>query len=218
MNFLFVVPHADDEVLLGGGTISKLIRQNNNVDLIVCMSSETEREEYQLKCCLKVVDYLKINSVKFLNISSTDLSNNLILVARTIEKEISNSIKKYEALYTVSEFDNHQDHRCVHNAVNIAARSSGPNNIPLILAGETMSSTDQRFKNNGCFNPNYYNILSRDDVHKKLQAMAMYDRELRDPPHPRSLGIIENFAKIRGSEVMRDFAEAFICMRNIVDK
>ena len=218
MNVLFVVPHADDELLIGGGTISKHVRSGDTVDLVICMAAESERETYQLECCKKVCKYLKINSVSFLNISSSNLSNNLVYVARFIEKTIVEANKKYDVLYTISEFDNHQDHRCVSSAVNIAVRSVGPNNIPLILAGETMSSTDQRFKNNGVFNPNYYNVITRDDLHKKLQAMSMYDQELRDPPHPRSLDIIECYAKIRGAEILENYAEAFICLRNIINK
>jgi len=208
------VPHADDEILIGGGTISKHIRNKDVVDLVVCMNSESEREEYQLKCCVKVCDYMGINNLQILNISSQDLSNNLVGVARKLETTI-NQLKKYDTLYTISEHDNHQDHRCVFKAINIATRSVGCNNIPLVLAGETMSSTDQRFKNNGCFNPNYYNIITRDDLHKKLQAMSLYDKELHEPPHPRSLEIIECYAKIRGSEVLEKYAEAFVCLRNI---
>jgi LmbE family N-acetylglucosaminyl deacetylase len=216
MNALFVVPHADDEVLLGGGTIAKYIRNGSSVDLIVCMAAESERENHQLECCKRVCEYLKINSFNFLNISSNDLSNNLVYVSRVLEKTIKEYNKDFNALYTISEFDNHQDHRLVFNAINIATRMVGPNKIPNIFSGETISSTDQRFKNNVAFNPTYYNVITRDDLHKKLQAMAIYTKELCDAPHPRSLDIIECYAKVRGSEIMQNYAEAFIPLRQVI--
>lgn len=214
MNVMFIVPHADDEVLLGGGTISKHKRQGDHVTLCILMKPSSDREFKQLEDCKKVVNFLKIDKLDFLFIDDSKLSNDLVHLARTIDEYLEN--KKIDILYTISEFDNHQDHRNTFNAINIALRSVGKNNIKEVYSGETLSSTDQRFKNNGCFNPTVYNILTNKDIDNKVQAIKLYTLEYNDEPHPRSEKIIRALASLRGAECMTEFAEAFICLRKYI--
>ena len=50
----------------------------------------------------------------------------------------------------------------------------------------------------------------------KLKAMACYETQLRPFPHPRSLEAIEAQAKVRGSTVCLERAEAFIQLRGVL--
>jgi len=214
MNVLFLVPHADDEVLLGGGTISKHKRLGDNVTLCILMKPSSDREFKQLEDCKNVVKYLKIDKLDFLFIDDSKLSNDLVYLAKTIDEYLAD--KKIDILYTISEYDNHQDHRNTFNAINIALRAVGKNNIPEVYSGETLSSTDQRFKNNGGFNPTVYNILNQNDIDNKVAAIKLYELEYNNEPHPRSEKIIRALATVRGAECMSDFAEAFICLRKLI--
>jgi len=214
MRILFLVPHCDDEVLLGGGSISKHIRNGDIVDLCVLFSVPDDiRQKNQILNCEKVVELLKINNFFKLGLDDKTLSNDILTTAQTIELFLKD--KEYDILYTVSPYDNHQHHRTLSKAINIATRIIGPNPIKKILCGETISSTDQTFKTLGVFNPNYYNILLEQDVESKIKALQLYHSEVRSYPHPRSPEIIKSYAMLRGSECMSNFAEAFIVLRCI---
>lgn len=62
------------------------------------------------------------------------------------------------------------------------------------------------------FRPNLYWAIS-DELALKLQAIELYGTQLREPPHIRSLQNIEAHARLRGSEVGEDYAEAFQVLR-----
>ena len=51
---------------------------------------------------------------------------------------------------------------------------------------------------------------------KKLEALAKYDFELRQWPHPRSIQAVEHLARWRGSTVGVEAAEAFMLGRKIL--
>lgn len=94
--------------------------------------------------------------------------------------------------------DSNQDHRAVCQASLIASRSIATVKVPRVLVFEIPSSTDVAppFPEYA-FQPTFYV-----DVHavlrKKLEAMRAYRRELREFPHPRSLGgLAEAFLLVR---------------------
>src|SRR5207245_4548630 len=49
----------------------------------------------------------------------------------------------------------------------------------------------------------------------KLEAMACYESELRDYPHPRSLEALAHRARASGNQVCLDAAEVFMTVRRI---
>jgi hypothetical protein len=56
-----------------------------------------------------------------------------------------------------------------------------------------------------------------DVLERKLQALACFRNELKQPPHPRSLRAIEALARVRGSTAGLMAAEAFMLVREIID-
>ena len=62
------------------------------------------------------------------------------------------------------------------------------------------------------FQPSLYYDITR-EITAKLDAIAAYRSQLRDPPHIRSLENIRSLAYLRGSEVGVDYAEAFHVLR-----
>ena len=57
---------------------------------------------------------------------------------------------------------------------------------------------------------------SKEDVDAKLQALKIYDEEMRAHPHSRSYENIKNMMKVAGSEVGVKYAEKFQSIRRII--
>ena len=54
------------------------------------------------------------------------------------------------------------------------------------------------------------------NVLKKLEAISLYQSQIRSNPHPRSYDGVKTIAKLRGKEICVEAAEAFICHRMII--
>jgi LmbE family N-acetylglucosaminyl deacetylase len=207
-NVLCLVPHGDDEVLSAGATISKHKRNGDSVTVCFLKGDKTERNLKQIEQSKLVAKFLNIDSIHHLDLLHTD---DLGFISNKIEKFLSN--KKFDCLYTIYENDNHQEHRLAFDAISIAVRSHGPCSIPVILSGETLSSTVPRLTVSSKFNPTYYNIVSKQDVDNKIRALSFYTDEIHSFPHPRSQRVIQALAELRGSECGNEYAEAFVPVR-----
>jgi LmbE family N-acetylglucosaminyl deacetylase len=208
------VPHGDDEVLMCGGTISKLVESGNDVICVFSNAAKDDRTIQQHKDIIKVKDFLGYNDVILMDLSEEILSNDKVQFMRKFE-EINKKIKP-DVVYTTFYGDNHQDHKTVFEATSMACRTWGPHHPNTIFCGEIPSSTDQspniiQFQ----FMPNYYNILTDEQIEKKKQALLIYSTEICPFPHPRSLDGIELFARKRGNECKTKYAEAFVCIKHI---
>lgn len=212
--YLFIVPHADDEVLGFGGTIAKFVEAGANVMVTVLQSPNNPRAEQQLKDLLKAKDVLGYKTLHNLYLSSVTLSNDLHTVVHTVQEHF----KKIQPniVYTTHDSDNHQDHKALYRAVSIASRPVGPcNNIESIYAGEVISSNDQSFgSERSKFIPNVYETLTERQLLKKISALKAYSTEYRKSPHPRCLDVLKSKAICRGSEVLSKYAEAFMLLRD----
>lgn len=213
-NILVLAPHGDDEVLGCGGTILKDVENNKNVYVVFVRKSYDERSEYQMHCAQKARAILGVKDAYNLNLDDTIIFNKLALV-QELEKVVN--LLKPSTVYAPFYGDLHQDHRAVFEAVNVATRIWAEHKVKKILLYDTISSTDQ-----GLFNqiypfiPNYFVALSKEHIDSKLLALKAYDKELRGIDHPRSLENIFDKARITGRQINEQYAEAFMCLRNIV--
>ena len=55
----------------------------------------------------------------------------------------------------------------------------------------------------------------KDTIDKKIEAMRLYESELREYPHPRSLRFIKELAKTNGIKVGLNYSENFMLIRNV---
>lgn len=212
-NCLFIVPHADDEVLGFGGTITKFVEMGYNVSVTVLQSPNNVRAEQQLKDILEAKDILGYKNLYNLYLSSVVLSNDLHTCVHTVQEHF---IKvKPSVVYTTHISDNHQDHKALYRAVSVASRPIGPcNSIQSVYAGEVISSNDQAFGSERvAFVPNVYEVLNELQLNKKIDALKCYSTELKNAPHPRSLELLKARAICRGSEILESYAEAFMLLR-----
>ena len=104
------------------------------------------------------------------------------------------------------------DHRITAAAVLTATRPVPGCPIHEVLAFEIRSSTEWAFGQGGTFSPSYYVDIS-DHLTQKLNALAAYESEIRDFPHPRSIEGVEVLARLRGSEVGCAAAEGLVPVR-----
>lgn len=211
---LIFAPHGDDEVLGCGGTIYKHTKNLSEVYVVFIRKSYDERSEYQMECAQKVKGILGLKDAYNLNLDDEIIFNKLSLI-QELEKVIN--LIKPSTVYAPFYGDLHQDHRAVFEALNVATRIWAEHRVKKILLYNTISSTDQ-----GLFNtiypfiPNYFVPLTKEHIDTKIIALKMYDKELKNEGHPRSLENVREQAKIIGRQIGEPYAEAFMCLRNIV--
>jgi LmbE family N-acetylglucosaminyl deacetylase len=210
VNITVIVPHGDDEVLGFGGVIQKLSLLNHSITVVVCEPPADKRSQEQLLTLPSACTLLGAQNTILLNKEIVDTINFFQSVEQCLIKTDPSIV------YTTFYGDNHQDHKTVFNCVSRAVRTWGPLNVKQFFAGEILSSTDQSPKIAGnIFLPNYYEILSAEQVNIKKQALNLYKTEIRSFPHPRSSEGVEILAKARGMEAGTEYAEAFMCIKNI---
>ena len=85
---LFIVPHADDEVLGFGGIISKLVEQKAEVTVTFLQAPNNLRAEQQLEASKIAKHILGYNHANYLFLSNEVLCNNVFNLIQIVEQHI----------------------------------------------------------------------------------------------------------------------------------
>ena len=219
MRYLVVVAHPDDEALGAGATISKLIKQGNEVAVVTMANhaaaranisdtlAEDQKEAFGImgvsKCYAADFPNIKMNTVPHLDL------------VQFVEKCIEDF--DAEAIITHHPSDTNNDHVVTSYAVQAACRLfQRKPNVPALkelLYMEVPSSTEWSFDSSANrFTPNYFVEIGKDGVELKLKALSAYKGVMRPYPHPRSDEAIEGLAAYRGVQAGCKYAEAFECV------
>ena len=209
---LVIVPHGDDEVLLCGGTISRYVREGNEVTVAFIRAANDARTQHQLDSTYKAKDVLGYQRIIHINLPEEDITNNFILLKTNIEALVQHI--KPHCVITTFYNDNHQDHRNTFRAVSVATRHHFAPFIEQILVGEINSSTEQAIGSEQ-FTPNYFIRLEKQDLANKCKAMLAYDTEAKEAPHPRSFEGICALGMVRGMRIGVPSAEAFMILKQV---
>jgi LmbE family N-acetylglucosaminyl deacetylase len=218
MNILVVAAHPDDEAFGCGGTLAKHIDQGDSVSILtltdgVSSRDETEKIDQAIRneSFIKSCDCLGIK--KFRSYSYPDNKMDSVPIL-DITKTIENYIKEVQPdlVYTHFYNDLNIDHRVTSNAVLTACRPQPGFSVKEIRMFEVVSSSD--WNSGDKFNPNLL-VDIKDYYSKKLASLRCYESELRPWPHQRSYEAIESIAKVRGSLVGFEMAEAFMVYRRL---
>ena len=126
MNYLFVVAHPDDEVLGAGGTISKLAKEGNRVEVCILSSKAQARafrpEDNELDAdmhgALKCLGVSKLYEGEFPNIQMNAVPH--LQLVQFIEKAIQES--GAEVVVTHHPADTNNDHLHTSLACQAAIR------------------------------------------------------------------------------------------------
>lgn len=215
---LVIASHPDDEVLGCGGTISKHIKTGDTVTVCFLADGissretvkETEQQRNQAsKNALKILGCLP---PIFLNYPDNQLDTiPLLEIVKKIEKLIEQT--QANIIYTQHYGDLNIDHKITHKAVMTACRPQPGCSVKEIYCFETLSATHWQSNSMGfAFTPNCFVDISN-HFENKMKALRCYDAEMRDFPHARSYQAVESLAKLRGSFVGIEYAEAFVIER-----
>lgn len=215
-----IFAHPDDEVLACGGTLFNHARNGDEVHILILATGLTSRGEASDDELLALQDNAK-SAAKEMGVDHIhfgDFPDNAMDSVPLLEvvQKIESFLKEHpaEIIYTHHTGDMNIDHEVTCRAVLTAARPMPGRKNLTILAGEINSSTEYAPPPMLHFAPTeYHNIEGA--LSAKLKAMACYEGELCDWPHPRSLKAIEHQARNRGAQAGMNAAEAFVTLRRI---
>lgn len=218
---LVVAAHPDDEVLGCGGTIAKHRAKGDCVHVAFLADGVSSRDENAMAAlerrrdaARKACGILGTDSVSFGDYPDNRMD---VVPLLDITKSIELLIAEHgpNIVYSHHAGDVNVDHRQIHSAVVTACRPQKGHPVERLLFFEIASSTEWQPPGSApAFLPNWFEDISN-QLERKLAAMAAYDMELRDWPHPRSLKGIETLSAWRGAIVGVDAAEAFILGRQV---
>lgn len=215
-NILILAAHPDDETLGLGSTISRLKSEGAFIRLLTFTDGEGARDDASnLNRNTKldqISEILGIDSFEYGNFPDNAMDSvPLLELAKFIEQ---NKGMEPDVIFTHHGGDLNIDHQLVYQATLTAFRPQ-TGHPQEIYSYYVPSSTDFNPNNNFSGN-NLYVILSKEDVDKKIEALQVYDAEMRDYPHTRSYGNVKGLLSVWGSEIGAEYAEKFKTIRQVI--
>jgi LmbE family N-acetylglucosaminyl deacetylase len=217
MKYLFVLAHPDDECDVGG-TIHKLIKDGNEVAVVVMVSKALARKNLSPTLCTDEENSMAILGVD--KVYHADFPN--IRMNVVPHSELTDYIEKCiynwgaEAIVTHHPSDVNNDHSVTSISVRSACRMFQSKEyvkpLKLILYMESAGATEWSLDvSDSRFNPNYFVEIGREGLQTKIKALEAYGSVVRTFPHPCSRKSYEYLAVFRGSQSGCIYAEAFEC-------
>ena len=217
---LVIAPHPDDEVLGVGGTMARLAHEGHDVFVAIVTHGDPSMFdpafiEQGRREALKAHQLLGVRETIFLEgfpaaLLDTVPHSRLNEALRKVLYDL-----KPETLFIPFNGDVHLDHRLIFESALVAARPNSVQQIQAIYAYETLSETNWNaaLLTPGFLPNTYFDISSFLEV--KLEAMNIYQTQLKAFPHERSLEAIRALARLRGATVGFEAAEAFVLIRSV---
>lgn len=217
---LIFAAHPDDEILGCGGFLSKYSSQNIFKVVFIAegescrikkgqaLSSFKKKILNRNKQSKKALTLFDIKNIKFYNLQCGCLNNiPQIKINKIIEKEIKNFNPTIILTHSINDLNS--DHNSISKSVNVSVRpiSNINKKIKCILNFEILSSSEWNLEN--AFKPNFFLKLKPSDLKKKIQALEVYEKEIREKPHSRSKYGLEVLARYRGLQIGEEYAESF---------
>ena len=217
-----VAAHPDDEVLGCGGFIAARVKSGDEVDVTFLSDGVTSRDknlgiseiEARRIAARSASNVLGVKDVSFVDFPDNKLDSVPVL---EVIKTIESVIRRVQPSIVVTHFggDLNIDHRIVNQAVLTACRPTANQVVKQVMFFEVPSSTEWQVPTEGqAFVPNWFEDISQ-TLELKVKALMMYEHELREWPHPRSVKAVEHLAHWRGASCGVDAAEAFVLGRRI---
>lgn len=214
MKVLIIAPHPDDEVLGVGGTIAKHSEKGDEVAVTIVSEgvsaqySDPEMKNVRRNACKEACKLLGVDKFQFFDLPDAKLmESGLVEITRVLNE----SMKKFspDVVYAPDLSELHMDHRMVHEAALVVTRP-----YLELFSGKSIYFYETSTLKWSGFNPNYYVDISK-YIDVKIDAFKVYESEIEEFPHPRSLEAIKTVAKFRGVEAGVEYAEGFVIGRKI---
>lgn len=220
MRALVIAPHPDDETLGVGGTIARLSHEGHDVFVVIVTRGDPAMFA---PASIEQVRQEALEAHRLLGVRDTIFLEGFpaALLDTVPHAHLNEALGKLlhdikpEVLFVPFNGDLHRDHRLVFESALVAARPQGPQRVQTIYAYETLSETNwYAAPLTPGFLPNtYIDIAPFLDV--KLEAMHLYQSQLKPFPHERSLETMQALARLRGATLGVEAAEAFVLVRAI---
>jgi LmbE family N-acetylglucosaminyl deacetylase len=214
---LVVAAHPDDELLGPGGTLARHVRDGDAVHAMVLSDGAVSRYPGEMINVLagsaqRAAKLLGLSSLTLRSLPDQRLDAAPIVEVTQLVEDVIDQVRP-TVVYTHFPGDVNVDHSVVSRATWIACRPYVAPFVRRFAVFETPSSTEWGWPIAGdTFTPALFVDIS-DTLEDKVAAMACYESELRDYPHPRSLRALRERAAYWGSRVGRPAAEAFQVLR-----
>lgn len=226
MKVLVIAAHPDDEILGCGGTISRHLANADEVHVAIMAEGITSRSSLRntqdsaeelselQRIAREANRSLGVTSIWFYNFPDNRMDSiDRLEIVKSVEEMIA--LVEPEIVYTHHSGDVNIDHRIVHEAVFTACRPLPGSCVKTLLFFEVPSSTEWLPAGSGQpFVPNYFVDISN-HLERKLHALRIYESEMREWPHSRSLEALEHLARWRGASVGVLAGEAFVLGRKL---
>jgi LmbE family N-acetylglucosaminyl deacetylase len=217
---LVIAPHPDDEVLGVGGTMARLAHEGHDVFVAIITHGDPS---------MFALDFIEqgrqeaLEAHRLLGVRDTIFMEGFpaALLDTVPHSQLNESLRKLlydvkpQLLFIPFNGDIHLDHRLVFESALVAARPNSTQQVQAIYAYETLSETNWNAPPlTPGFLPNtYFDISAFLEV--KLEAMRVYQTQLKLFPHERSIEAIRALARLRGATVGFEAAEAFVLIRSV---
>lgn len=225
MKVLVIAAHPDDEVYGMGGTIAKLASENNEVHVLIitdgCITQyrdkpnleeiiakkKKEAENANKTLGVRKVHYGNLPDMRLDSISHVEINSIIEKVIKDVRPEV---------VFTHFYGDVNLDHQIVYKSTLVATRPIPGQPVKELYCYKVPSSTEWSPQIiTSIFMPNVLVDIS-EYYTKKEQAIKMYQTELRDYPHPRSIEYVKKCDGAAGIKFGINFAEEFMLLRKIL--
>lgn len=223
MSVLCVVAHPDDELLGVGGTLAR--HADDGDDVHICILSDgvtsryddTDAADEEIKQRRQRAE--RAAEMLGATVSLYGYPDNsfdtvpLLDIVQTIEAEITDHSPA--VIYTHHYGDLNIDHELTCRATITATRPLADSDIERVLAFETLSASEWSVpRPDNAFQPTSFVDIS-DQLSTKTDALSVYETELRNPPHPRTIDTVRKNAEVWGSKSGVPAAEPFELLREV---
>ena len=212
LSVLVVAAHPDDEVLGCGGTVALHTGRGDRVWSLIACEGESMRydDAHQAEQTEAARTVLGVERVVALGLPDQRLDTlSLVDIITPLERVVDEL--RPQIIYCHHGGDINRDHQLLFEALLVATRPNREH-IRAVLSFDTASSTEWGHPRS--FVPDTWVDVTA-TLETKLAAMACYERELREWPHPRSLEGLRAKAHAWGAQVNAEAAEVFMTVRRV---
>ncbi|HZT59154.1 MAG TPA: PIG-L deacetylase family protein [Pyrinomonadaceae bacterium] len=210
-NVLVIAAHPDDEVIGVGGTIAAHAAAGDSVFVLILTEGasvqfpgDEGKAALKKRQALAAAELLGAREVFAGDFPDQRLDATPIIEVNRFVENVARRVKP-GVIYTHHFADLNADHRVAYEAAAVAAR---PFSLPsferlLCYQVDTVAHAGR-----GAQQFNFYSDITA-TLELKLRAMRVYETEVRDYPHPRSIEALRHAAMRNGAAVGLGAAEVF---------
>lgn len=214
-NVLVIAAHPDDELLGVGGTLALHTDAGDQVTCVVVAAGALKHDSDGARGvhaqAQRAASVLGIKDLRLLDFPDQGLDRFSLVDIVTPLEQIVEDVRP-DIVYLQYGYDINRDHQLLFQAALVATRPM-ERFIQAIFSFDTVSSTEWAYPRS--FVPDTWVDITT-SLERKIEAMACYETELREWPHPRSLHSLRVKAQTTGSQVVAEAAEGFMTIRRIL--